>query len=261
MQTSYDQNMAIGIAGQLADLSDHDIVTGLCEVSAGAEFGVGVRKGSAEQGFVLPSATGQKLLGVTVHTHRADNLALAGAAGIPDGETNPLLRKGRVIVKVDGAVVADGPVFCRHTANSSTKTRMGAFRGDTDGVAQVTTVTPTSANSTLFTLTVLVRGKLFSFQVTSDSASSATEICDAFRTLMAADAAFTALVTASGTATLILTAVNKGDVLQVADGGSPGVLAVAETTAASTRADEVTNARFVTAASADGLAVLEINLP
>lgn len=43
-----------------------------------------------------------------------------------------IIRTGECWVKIDGDVVADGPVFVRHTANGAGKDVLGAVRGDAD---------------------------------------------------------------------------------------------------------------------------------
>ncbi len=73
-------------------------------------------------------------------------------------------------------------------------------------VAQVWTLTPTAANDTDYQLDVpFTDGVSFTFEVAGDASATATEINDDFRAQMAANAAFSARVTGSGTTTLILT--------------------------------------------------------
>lgn len=104
----------------------------------------------------------------------------------------------------------------------------------------VKTLTPTAANDTvynlLFDFNVGGTTESYHFTTTSDSSATATEIADAFRVLFAASAAFTARVVATGTATIILTAqAGSGADFTVRSTG-PGVIAIANTTPAVTRA-------------------------
>lgn len=256
--TDYSETLARGIEGQIADSGPKRVDSLVNEEASAVPYGRGVKRGTANDQFLLPAAAADEVVGVLVHTHVSEDLT---DDGIATKEPGNVMRVGRLFVKPEQAVSPSDKVFVRHTAGGAGETK-GRLRKDNDGVAQVTTVTPTAANSTLYTLNVFVDGKLFSFQVTSDASATATEICDAFRTAMAADSAFTALVTGSGTATLILTGVNTGKAFQVTDGGSPGDLAVAETTPASTKATELVGAKWrSTTTAADEIAELELNLP
>jgi hypothetical protein len=101
-----------------------------------------------------------------------------------------------------------------------------------ESTVPVKTLTPTAANSTVYSLILFAAGRLWFFTTTSDGSATATEICDAFRTAMAADAAFTAVLVASGTATLVLTGVAGSGVGADFDVHSTGAgtIAVANTT-------------------------------
>lgn len=108
---------------------------------------------------------------------------------------------------------------------------------------QIWIVTPTTVTNSA-TYTITVNGTVYS--ITADSSTSATEICDAFRTALAAEAS----VVASGTATLILTAVSDQDRIAVitADtkititSGSATQLSTALTTAINAGTEPVTAA-------------------
>ena len=127
------------------------------------------------------------------------------------------------------------------------------------------TATPTAANTTVYTLDLYVGGRFFVFSITSDASATATEICDAFRTAMAADAEFTALVVATGTATLILTlqaAAGTADFDVYSTGA--GAIAIADTTAGVTAvatAVQVKGCRYLETTSAAGIVLLEVDMP
>ena len=91
--------------------------------------------------------------------------------------------------------------------------------------------------------------------------ATATQICDGFRALMAADAAFTALCVATGTTTLILTSQNEGQVMDVNNGGAPGVMVIVPTIAPASTCDLIANAQWLQGSAAAGVALLEINVP
>jgi hypothetical protein len=147
---------------------------------------------------------------------------------------------------VEQDVTEADPVFVRYSANGGSTT-LGAFRKDADGVADVWTLTPAaSQNSTLFTVRVSVPGQgSWTFTYISDSTMTAAEVVTGFQTAMAADAAFTALVVASGSSTLILTAQTAGVALVPTSVG-PGLFSsITNTTPAAAHARRVKGAYFV----------------
>jgi hypothetical protein len=91
--------------------------------------------------------------------------------------------------------------------------------------------------------------------------STATTLCNKFRTLMAADTAFTALVVASGTDTLILTGQVAGASMRVISAGHGSWASITQTTAPGPKCDLVENAEWLRGSAAAGVALLEINLP
>jgi hypothetical protein len=260
VQTSYPDSMTNAFAGMRADNGPGDVVSRLNASGGDLPFGIAVAQDA--EGAFDSLDSGDTVLGVLQHTHAWQIASLSSDSGVASGAMANVLKKGRIYVQVEDAVTAGALAYARHTSDGGDNTQKGKFRSDVDGVAQVTTVTPTSANDTKFSLDVFVDGVPYHFEYTSDSASSATEICDGFRALMAADAAFTALVVASGTATLILTGQAEGMPFYVSSGGSPGAYASITTgTPASARAQAVPGCRYETSGSAGDFVVLEVNLP
>lgn len=134
-QTSYSYTQGIGFAGQIADLSNKRIVTGVNVEGSAIPYGIGVTIGTG--GYELPdgSVSGHTdaVFGITVHAHDVDQRTLTGTTdAIPAAATFNLLTEGVVYVAVEAAVNANGLVYCRHTANGAGKLQLGAFRGDTD---------------------------------------------------------------------------------------------------------------------------------
>lgn len=258
-QTSYALANDLGFEGQIADSANRVSDSLTNEETVAVPFGRGVIKGTAADQFLLPSAAGDEMVGITVHSHATEDPT---DDGIASEETAAVMRRGRIIVTPETTADPGDPVFLRHTAGAAGEVP-GRFRTDADGVQQVTTVTPGTANTTLFTINVLAGGRLFSFFMTTDGSGTPTEVVTAIKALMAADAVFTALVVASGTATLILTAVAEGVPFQATDGGSPGPMVVVETTPASSDCIDVSAfcAWKSSAAAIDDPAVLDINLP
>lgn len=113
----------------------------------------------------------------------------------------------------------------------------------------------------MYGLQVSVGSQDFDFNVLSSGSATATNINDLFRAQMAANAAFSALVTASGTATLILTGVTAGTDFSVYSNG-PGVVAIASTTPAAVgtpSAMKLRGVRFMTDTTGPGIAMAEVS--
>lgn len=263
-QTSYAQNPARARAGHRYDSRQADLVSATNEDTTNALlFGSMLREGANEGGARLLSAAGQKMLGVALHFHEDPDLT-----GLEVDAVGPVLKKGAVWVRVEETIAKGDRVFVRHTATGAEKA--GDFRNDADGTAQVATGTPTAVNDTLYELDIEVRSgpdgreDFFHFEALGDGSATATEICDTFRTAMQANAEFDALITSTGTATLILTAADKSTTFDAFDAGA-GVMAIAATTASAPDCDELSDkqARWLGASvtvGSDKFAPLALNL-
>ncbi len=217
--------------------------------------------GTSDLAFKLPSAATEPIKGVLMYDHGHE----PETTGLGDDKIGTLLQQGDMCMLTEQAVLPTDPVYVRFEATgaSGTTPAVGQVRKDNDGVAEITTVTPTAVNLANYVLTFNINGQVFTFNVTGDASATATEINDAFRVAMAANAAFTALVTASGTTTLILTgtAAAKGLALNAASAGA-GVMAIVIGTAASVKAILCPNAKFTEAqATAGGLVNVNWNIP
>ena len=258
-QTSYPSANDLGLEGMIADLAQRTVDSLTNEESSAVPFGRGVIAGTDDDQFKLPSGAANVMRGITVHSQATEDPT---DDGIASEETAGVMVEGRIIVTPETTIAIGDPVFLRWTAGAAGEVA-GRFRNDADGVAQVTTVTPGTANTTLFTINVFAGGKLFSYFMTTDGSGTPTEVVTAIKALMAADAVFTALVVATGTATLILTADAEDVPFQATDGGSPGAMVVVATTAASGEAIDVS--AFCqwksTGAAIDDPVVLEIRKP
>jgi hypothetical protein len=263
--TGYQETPARAVAGMIADLSLRD-VRGLLqgEGSAGVPFGAGVVASGTEGVAVLPVDASSRFTGIAVLEHQI----IKDANGmIPPQTAMSVLEYGRIWVPVEGAVSRGAFPFMRHTANGAGKLQKGLFRADADpigsNVARVVTVTPTAADATVYGLTVAVGQQDFDFNVLSGTSATATTISALFRAQMAANALFSALVTASGTATLILTGVTPGTDFSVNNSG-PGTLGIVSTTPASAGAASAVKLRgchFMTDwSSGPGIAMLSVDV-
>lgn len=173
--------------------------------------------------------------------------AIGGAFNVAtDGKTfNQWSLVNEVIDFIDDLAIASNGDMFMITRNTATVASVAAILPDyitvtstasgpaaAAAVKQVDTVTPTSANSTTYIISITpTGGSAHLYVYTSSAAANATEICDAFRALINADASNG--VVATGTATLILTA----DVAGVATGfttvdAGTGTLGIVNTAAA-----------------------------
>lgn len=187
------------------------------------------------------------LIASSVHSIESSS---SGDPRYPFNAQLPGVKYGRVWVPVEGAVAAGAQAYARFAANGS-NTQKGKFRGDRDGTAQVTTITPTAVNSTVYNLAINGRA----YAITSDGSATATEISAAFIALINADTDVG--VTASGTSTLVLTANVAGVPFSVSLGAN---LAAAATTANALNAGKVTGCKFLTSTSGAGLALMQVKL-
>lgn len=134
MQTSVNEYMEKGLAGQLADVGNADIVTRANAYGDTIPFGVFVTKGTNEGEAVPPEATGEVTglvgLGVVVRSHTQPQ-----DEGYADGDPMPVLKRGRVWVPVEDAVTAESAAFVRFVAAGAEQ--LGAFRSDADGTDAV----------------------------------------------------------------------------------------------------------------------------
>lgn len=198
----------------------------------------------------LPNSASDVLLGLAMHTHFFESSYFpqtpVSKPAYPAGQAVNVARKGRFWVKVEEAVTAGDQAYIRYNADGLGN---GAWRKSLDGAAQVITYTPTAVND--YAYSVSVGNYTYTYQ--GDGSATATEIGDAFRTLINADTALHG-VTASGTTTLILTGAAGASFTYSASAN----MAAAVTTAAAPEAMQFPNARFLSSASANELAVVQL---
>jgi hypothetical protein len=138
-QLSYNEKNPVAFAGMLADIGPKFSSTGWNEEAAPIPFGLGLTKGANEGGYKLPAASTDKIVGVGLHSHdvnRIGYLAWATDAGIPAADKFNLLEEGRCYVKVEEAVTAQDPAYCRYRYGSvAGLDQKGAFRKSADATA------------------------------------------------------------------------------------------------------------------------------
>lgn len=259
-QTSYSRYFVNAFAGMLADTGYSYTQSRVNGESINVPAGIGMKEGSTEGTALLPTALTSKLAGITVNSMQrnpgdAVSTLVGTDAFLPGNEMN-LMTEGAIFVKSEQAVVVGNDVFCRFatSVNTGSLTQKGSFRKDADGVAQVTTGTPTATNSAVYVIRMEVsdtqgRLKTYTFEYQADGSATATEIVTGFKTVMAADTAFSAYVTATGTTTLVLTGASAG-IAFTAQSEGDGAVAFAATTPAAATAFSVRGARWLKASDA-----------
>ena len=136
-QTDYNQQ-ARAFNGLLADLGYVDILSRANEESSNVPFGVAVKSGSADDKFLLPVAAGDKVLGITVHSHALDNREVTTDQDVPTQRVASILRSGRVFVNPEVAVSENDPVYVRFADGVAdvTRTQKGSLTNiDDSGTA------------------------------------------------------------------------------------------------------------------------------
>lgn len=263
-QLSYEIKHKRAYEGGRADSRDMRAFAARNNMSAQLPFGRFVAHdlgtGTSEIATRLPTSASDKILGVSLNSAEHNPTAPDGSRtyGVLPNDMYTVISGGGVYVIAEQAVTPSDPVYVRYTANGTGKDP-GQVRKDPDGVAEVHTITPTAADTTRYALSAEVSDRVFVFDVTSGGSATATTIANAFRTAMAADADFSALITASGTATLILTG-PAGFPFKVRNIGV-GVLADVVTTPAAPKAVATPTVRFSESVDAGEPVALELNLP
>jgi len=136
--TDYSRRLPPGYEGQIATTEDHVIRSAINGANAVLPFGrLLVRGADTGAGLyndlppaVLPSATGQKVLGVHIKTDIYEKETdAAGDPGIKAKLPVAYMTRGTFYGWVEEAVAAGDPVFFRHTAAAPNDV-VGRFRND-----------------------------------------------------------------------------------------------------------------------------------
>lgn len=197
------------------------------------------------------------LLGVALH----DMAHVGSDDGIKAQKMFSVLYEGSVNMIAETDVTPTDPVFVRvaDAASPGAHDAIGRVRADANtDAAQVITITPTVANSKLYSLTVRYGGKSHVANFISSGAATAQEICDGLRASLAADPTFSGF-TVGGTVTLTLTSTGVNSDRPVeANSNGPGVLGIVQTAPWSPNAVQVKGLRFRGSASAGEVVAVEI---
>lgn len=137
MQTSYPTSLPVGFAGMQADGVRNDIVSGFNDETVAIPFGLGMVKGTGDRHYKLPSAASEKVDGIGVFTHNVNTIGSTqwpANAGIPAGDLFNVLAKGRLYVLVEEAVGPEDVVYCRFQMGPG-GLQAGSFRKTADANA------------------------------------------------------------------------------------------------------------------------------
>lgn len=260
MQTSVSLAPAMGRVGQLADGGEYDAVAKVASVAIAV--GCMVVRDADDLKAKLPTSAAEvasALLsgGVALHNHTLVTDPSTAVATIPALKEFAALRQGRVLVLVEEAVTQGDQAYVRYANGVAdlTKVQKGAFRKSPDGVAQVSTLTPTAVNGAEYFVEVFNSDgdKIASGAYLADGSATATEICDGLRAALGTIPG----VVKSGTSTLILTASVAGEGFSVLANAN---IAVAATTPNSQSAAKAPGCYFKSSAAAGSLASLEVHM-
>lgn len=147
IQLTYNTSQGAAFAGLLASesfaTSLRSAINGDPQTN-GIPFGLAMAAGAApaqgavDRKVILPVAADVEFLGIGVHTHAVNNIGLgSGANGMPQLGQISLLDIGDIWVKVEEAVLVDGPVFVRFTSDGGSNTQIGSFRTSVDSARAV----------------------------------------------------------------------------------------------------------------------------
>lgn len=126
-------SMDLGVEGQLAGNGPKDCYpVRNDEASAEIPFGRMLAAGAAQDEALLLALTTDKLIGVSVFGQAYAHDNELGSTGFKPGTSFDVLRKGRIVVKVEDAVSPSGSVHVRIGGAAP-----GAFRGTAEATALV----------------------------------------------------------------------------------------------------------------------------
>jgi hypothetical protein len=141
-QTSFSQDMAIALPGLLVGTGPKEILPRKAEVAM--DFGYLVVQGTDDDEVKLPTATGQKPVGIVVRDMSVRDEAAANDVLV--GESCDVLTSGTIRVQVEGAVTPGGAVFFRHTGGDEGRFRADADTSNADELAGARFLTSASAD-------------------------------------------------------------------------------------------------------------------
>lgn len=165
------------------------------------------------------SDTAAAIAGVVVRPEfqyaNAGSVLASDVDSVPIGELASVIYEDCVAMRNNGSAAASAGGTVYAVVATTGGDEIGEARSDTSGVAQVITLTPGAGqNSVAVSVVITVTagehvGKSLFLSTTADGSMTATEVCDAWRVIINADAFWSTILVDSGTATLIITAADS----------------------------------------------------
>lgn len=112
-QTTYSETTRSALPGQVANMTNYDADTRVCETAAGIGFGVAVSQGTAANGALIGGASAAVFAGISV---RDVTLPPSNSDVYAEGDNMAVMTEGDIWVTTGGDVTVGGDV----TFNSTT---------------------------------------------------------------------------------------------------------------------------------------------
>lgn len=231
----------------------------------GSDIDVGVafkQSSSVDSGALALTAATEPVIGFSLNDQGRNPNGLTTGA-YKDKQMFPIKCEGAFFAQCDQDMKPGDKVFVRFAASANAQVGVvGSVRKDPDGVAQVTTLTPTATSNAVYVARVDFDGeaagtkrKAYEFEYQADGSATATEIVTGFKAAMAADPEFTARVVATGTTTLVLTGQTTGEAFTVTSAGDGAFASITTGTPPAPSARRLKGARVLTSGTAASGAV------
>jgi hypothetical protein len=260
VQSSYSFYPKTAMPGMLADLGNKRVLSFL-NPNVALYIGCLAVRDSSDGEAKHPTAASDisdmaKVLGVVLQANDLESSVSDGlAAHYPVNSCVNLLNSGIVWVQPEDSPTNDSLVYVRYATGiaDNTKVQKGAFRSSPDGTAQVSTLTPTAVNSTVYSIEIRDQNNFIigAASYTSDSSATATEIVAGLKAALGTVPG----VALSGTVTLILTASVAGIPFTVVTDPNQAIVA---STASAASAGLLVGAKWMAGVNSDGFAPLKI---
>lgn len=127
--TAVKTSMTAAFPGMRADLGKNQVRSCVSEEgSAEIRFGAAVKKGTADNGALIPTATADKILGIVQHSHAYNKDNELGDTGLKPKTVFDVAEYGKLMVLTEEAVTPASAVRLRVSGGTP-----GAFRATSAG--------------------------------------------------------------------------------------------------------------------------------
>ena len=260
-QTSYNDSLVAGVSGDLADGPDERQIQTYINATEDIPYGRAVAKIAADDdGIDLPSVVGDLIVGVSVR--KQDDLVGCYDFDGTYGEPVAVLRKGAIYVKVEEDVTPDDDVYVRFEAEVHVSTitlnvdlvALNSVAGTINGTAITPVVWATTHDAQMTALAA----ELQTNALIATAAVTAARVI----TVIGATEALELAVVLTATLGVSQPTLTQADVSGPSDSDELGSFRTDDAdTGDGAMAVALATAKFLTSASAGGVAQLDINLP